>query len=154
MSQIFEQALVAKFNAITELTALLGTWRTAPAIFYNSVPQTYDYGANGVALTYLIPTKPRGHVLTGSDGTATPRVQVNIQGYAYVTIKQAIEALWNGIDGPPNTAWGDGTCIIMSVVQQDDADMPAKPMAGTDQWLYDVMQEYNIKYRVAIPSLV
>lgn len=152
MSQLFEQAFVAKLNSIAELTAIIGTWQAGPAIFYNSVPQTYDYGVNGAALTYLVPTKVRGHVLTGSDGTATPRVQVNIQGYVYATVKLAIEALWNGIDGPPGQ-WGDGSCVIMSVVQQDDADMPSIPKAGTDQYLYDVMQEYNIKYRVAIPTL-
>ncbi len=148
MSQFFEQALAAKLASIPSLTAIIGT-----SLYTQSLPQTHDLGAQGPAVSYAIPTKPRGHVLTGSDGTATARVQVDAWSYSYGTSKAIIEAVWNAIDGPPGT-WGDGTCLIMSVVQQDDIDASEKPEAGSDQWLYHLIQEYNVKYRVAIPTLV
>lgn len=152
MSQFFEQALAAKLASIPEVTALLGTQSGGgPAIFSGIVPQTWLYD-NGAALTYLVPTKPRGHVLTGSDGTAIPRVQLEASSYSYGLSKRIVEAIWNAIDGVPG-AWGDGTCVIMSVVHQDDTDLPSTPKAGSDQPIFSVISEYNIKYRVAIPSL-
>ena len=147
VAQFFEQALEAKLASISELAAMVGT-----SIYTQYVPQTHDIGTNGPAVVYLIPTKPRGHVLMGSDGTATARVQIEAHSYAYGTSKQIIEAIWNAIDGTPGQ-WGNGTCVIVSVVQQDDSDASEKPQAGTDQPLFRVIQEYNVKYRVAIPTL-
>ena len=148
MAQYFEQALDAQLNATTALTAIVGT-----AIWNSGIPQTWDLGANGPALTFSVPTKPFGHVLMGSDGTATARVQFDAWSYSYGTSKTIIEAIRQMIDGIPVNPWGDGTCQIISVVQQDDIDASEKPEAGSDQWLYHIISEYNIKYRVSIPSL-
>ena len=148
MAQLFEQALVAQIKTLTKVTAIIGG-----SLYKTYLPQTHDLGAQGPALTYSIPTKPRGHVLTGSDGTATARVQIDAWGYSEGVVKQLIEAVWNGIDGLPVNPWGDGTCVIMSVVQQDDSDADEPPKAGTDQPIYHSMSEYNIKYRVVIPTL-
>jgi hypothetical protein len=156
VSQLFEQALRAELLSIPELTALLGTIGsgTTPAIFKTAVPQTYDYYFNGPALTYTIPTKPMGHVLTGSDGTAVARVQLDAWGYTESAIKMIIEAIRNGIDGSGlPEVWGNGTVIIMSCIQQDDIDSDEEPKAGSDQWLYHTISEYNVKYRVSIPTL-
>jgi hypothetical protein len=101
MSQFFEQALVAKLQAIPELAAILGAWNNAAAIFKTSVPQTYDYGRNGPALTYFVAEKPMGHVLTGSDGTAVANTMLAVSSYSYGQSKTAIEAIWNDIDGVP-----------------------------------------------------
>ncbi len=63
------------------------------------------------------------------------------------------QAIRNGIDGPPvGNPWG-GFCVIMSVVQQDTTDLDEEPKAATDQWIYHTIIEFNIKYRVAFPTL-
>ncbi len=149
MSQYFEQALVARLQATTALTAIVGG-----AIYKTFVPQTHLYDANGPACSYSVPTKPMGHVLTGSDGTATARVQVDMRGYSEPAVKQGLEAIRQAIDGAsfPQT-WGDGSVIIMSSIQQDDTDADEAPEAGSDQVVYHSLTEYAIKYRVSIPTL-
>jgi hypothetical protein len=141
--QFFEQALVARLQAIPELMALLG----APMVFKTSIPQNWDFNRNGHALTYTIPTKSRGQVLSGSDGTAIATTQIDAWGYDAGTVKMIAETIFNGLNGVPGV-WGNGTCTILSVVQQDEP-----PRAGTDQWLYHTTAEYAIKYRVSIPTL-
>ncbi len=150
-AQLFEQALVAKLNSIAELTALLGTDSGSPAIFTQAVPQTHNLGANGPALSYTVPTKPFGNVLTGSDGTATARVQIDAWSYTYSTSKAIIGAIRLAMAVPSGT-WGDGSCVIMSVVVPDSLDLPEQPRAGSDQWIYHVVQELHVKYRVPLPS--
>jgi Protein of unknown function (DUF3168) len=154
-AQLFEQALDASLNGISELTALVGT-----GIFTQALPQTWKLDADGPAITYSVPTKPRGHVLTGPDGTATARVQfdswsLGIPGTQSAGIaKKIIEAIRNGIDGAGlQSTWGNGTVEIMSCIQQQDVDLDEEPQAGSDQWLYHVVSEYQIRYRVVIPTL-
>jgi hypothetical protein len=147
--QQFEQALVARLLAIPELTAYIGT-----AIYKTFVPQTHDYGANGPALTYTIPTKPRGHVLGGGDGTATARVQIDAWGYGESTTKLIIQAIGNGIDTAGwSNIWGNGSVIIITCIQQDDTDLDEEPKAGTDQVLYHTVTEFSVKFRIPIPTL-
>ena len=146
-AQYFEQALPFKALSSRELTAFTGN-----AIFKTGIPQTYNFAQSSCALTYEVPSKPYGHVLAGSDGTATARIKLRACSYGYGTAKQLAEAVWNGIDGIPGT-WGDGSCQIVSVVHTDESDDPISPKAGTDQWIYRVSQEYAVMYRVAIPTL-
>jgi hypothetical protein len=154
MSQYFEQALAAKLIGTTGITSLLGTQpSSAPAIWNTAIPQTWQLDAGGPALTYNVPTKPFGQVLTGSDGTAAARVTLAAFSYSYGISKQILEAVRQAIAGPPVNPWGDGSCNIMSVVQQPDVEMPYRPKAGADQWVYQMISEYRIQYRVSIPSL-
>ncbi len=147
-SQFFEQALVSKLLSLSPVSDFIGS-----ALFKTAIPQTRDLGAVGPCLTYEIPNKPFGHVLTGSDGTAKATAKISAWSYNYGTSKQLIEAVWSGLDGVPTT-WGDGSCEIISVVQQDDDDEPIRPQAGSDQWIYRVNQTYQVMYRVLIPDLV
>ena len=147
MSQVFEEALVAQLRGIANLTAYVGT-----SIYKSYIPQTHDLGAQGPALVYSVPTKPMGHVLTGSDGTAVATAQIDLWSYSYATAKRAVEALWHGLDFAPAT-WGDGTVQIMSVVQQNESDLPQEPQAATDQWTYLISCEYRVQYRVSFPVL-
>ena len=146
-SQYFEQALDAKLNAISALTAIVGS-----SMYVAALPETHDLGGDGPAFTYMVPTKPRGHVLTGSDGTATARVQFDAWGYTESSVKMMVEAVRNSIDGPPGV-WGNGTCEIVTVISQGDIDADEEPKAGTDQWLYHTISEYSIMYRVTKPTL-
>jgi hypothetical protein len=147
--QLFEQALVAELNSISALTSILGTIRggTTPGIFKTGYPQTYDLETSGPALTYSVPTKPKGQVLAGSNATATARVQLDIWAYSESAVKQAMAAIYSAINGPPGT-WGNGTCIIMAVVHQGDTDSDEPPKAGSDQWLYHSFSEYMVQYRL------
>jgi len=147
--QLFEQALAAKLASIPELTAIVGS-----AIYTQGLPQTHNLSANGPALSYTIPTKPRNHVLTGPDGTATARVQLDAWALAdYGAAKTIVEVIWNAIDGPPGV-WGNGTCTIVNVTHQDDIDASERPQAGSDKWLNHVIQEYSVMYRVNIPVTI
>jgi len=147
-AQLFEQALAAKLNAVTALTAIVGS-----AIYVGHIPETHQLDASGPALTYMVPGKPRGHVLMGSDGTATARVQLDAWSYGYGISKQILEAIRQSIDGIPVNPWGNGTCIIVSVVQQTDIDQSEPPADGSDKWIYHLISEYQIKYRVSLPTL-
>lgn len=149
MSQLFEQALVAQLQNTPALVDIVGN-----AIYRSFVPQTYLFDRNGPALTYSIPTKPYGHVLTGSDGTATARVQLDMWSFSSLAVKQGLEAIRNMFDGAglPQT-WGDGSVVIMSSIQQDDTDLDEPPEAGSDQVTYHSLTEYSVKYRVSIPTL-
>ena len=139
---------MARLLALSAVTGIVGS-----AVYKTGIPETHDMGANGPCLTYEIPSKPYGHVLTGSDGTATATTKVSAWSYSYGTSKQLIESVWNGLDGP-GAMWGNGTCQIVSITQQDDNDNPIPPKAGTDQWIYRVDQVYRVMYRVALPNLV
>jgi len=149
MSQYFEQALAAKLNAMSALVALLGTG----GIFSQGFPQTWQLDANGPALAYTVPDKPMGHVLVGSDGTALANVTFNVRSYNYGISKQIVEAIANELDGIPGV-WGDGTCIITSVVQQNETDEFIPPGGGSDKWIYHIDAEYAVRYRVSLPALV
>ncbi len=137
----------AKLLSIADLTAIVGS-----SIYTQALPQTHDLGADGPALCYSVPTKPRGHVLTGSDGTATARVQLDAWGYTESDVKLSLEAIRNSIDGIPGV-WGDGSCVIVWVVSQGDIDADESPQAGSDQWLYHTITEYAVMYRVVPPTL-
>ncbi len=145
--QYFEQALEAKLLSVTNLATLC-----SDSIYTQALPQTHDLRVDGPALSYSVPTKPYGHVLTGSDRTATARVQFDAWSYSYGTAKQMLEAVRDSIDGPPGI-WGDGSCEIVWVVQQDDIDASERPQAGSDQWLYHLISEYSVMYRQPAPTL-
>ena len=67
----FRQALYAHLIAIPELTAIVG-----PAIYPGALPESHGLLRDGPALIYRIRKYPRGHVLSGSDGTATATVEI------------------------------------------------------------------------------
>lgn len=144
----FPEALIAKLNAISELTAIVGS-----SIFPGTLPETQDLGRDGPAVTYTITSYPRGHVLTGSDGTATARIQISAWAYSEAVSDSIVLALWNAVDGLPVNPWGDGSVQILSVVQKNEVDLPEEPRAGMDQWIYQIACEYEVKHRVSIPTL-
>jgi hypothetical protein len=148
-TQWFEQALVAELQSIPALTSILGTQAGgSPAIFKTGPPQTWQYSTNGTCLSYTIPTKPKGQVLTGSDGTATARVQLDLWSFTQSDVKMAMQAIFNDINGPFQT-WGNGTCVIVSSVHQADNDADEAPQTGSDQWLYHSFSEYQVMYRLS-----
>lgn len=146
MPQTFKACVLAKLKSISALTPLIST-----SVFVGGLPQTFDLGA-GSAITFTVPTDPKGHVLTGSDGTSAARVQFDAWSYTESKSDAILEAIRNAIDGPPGV-WGDGSLTIRSVVHQDDIDQFEVPKAGTSQWTYHRISEYMISYQVTIPTL-
>ena len=154
MSQTLRQAIVAKLNSEPTITSLLGVLPSnKPGIFTTAIPQTWDYQGNGPALAVVLPTARNGKVLVGSDGTKLARVQIDIFSYTQVTSDQLVEAIRDVFDQLPNNPWGDGSVQIMTCNQQDDGDSGERPEAGTDQWQYNMRTEYDVKYRVSVPSV-
>ena len=145
--QSFRVALIAKLDSISDLTGIVGS-----AIYPTAIPETHDLADAGPALTYVIPTNPRGHVLTGSDGTSAARVTLSAWGYSLADVDAITAAVWNALDGIPG-AWGDGSCVIMSVSHQDETDDHIPPRAGTDQWIYRISSDYRVQYRTGLPTL-
>lgn len=146
-AQSFRVALIAKLESITELTAIVGS-----AIYPGQLPETHDLGTAGPALTYRVPSNPRGHVLTGSDGTAKARVTFDAWAYDLSDADAITSALWNDLDGVPNT-WGNGTCDVIACTQQDESDEHLPPKAGSDEWVYHITSQYDVKYRTGLPTL-
>ena len=94
----------------------------------------------------------RGQVLAGSDGTSAARVSLRAWSDQLADVDGITSALFNGINGVPGV-WGNGSCVILSVTQQDESDENEPPKAGTDQWQYSIVSEYLVRYRVPIPTL-
>jgi hypothetical protein len=145
--QFFREALEARLLASSALEALVGD-----RIFYGVLPQRLDLGRDGPALTWLVVGRPMGHHLTGSDGTATARVQFSAWSYREKTADQITEVIRDMLDGTPQ-AWGNDTVKIMGVYQEDEIDLPEQPRSGSDQWTYQIASDYSIKHRVSIPTL-
>jgi Protein of unknown function (DUF3168) len=147
--QTFRQALFSKLTSIPEVTALVGG-----AIYPGAIPETHSLARDGPALTYTITSYPRGHVLTGSDGTATATVQLSAWAYQESAADAVALAVWNALDGVPINPWGTGYLWIMSVVHKDEEDLPEPPKAGRDQSTYQIASTYEIRHQVgALPSL-
>lgn len=145
--QDIREALAAKLFSIPEVTAIVGT-----AIYPLVVPMTRDFSRDGPALTYEIPSNPRGQVLGGSDGTSDATVTLKLWGYTYGTASAMTSALFSALNGPPGV-WGNGTCSIISVTQHDEGDDVGRPFAASDQWIPYIESEYLVRYRVPNPTL-
>lgn len=146
-AQTFREALVAKLGSIAALTAIVGE-----SIYPTAIPEGHDLGDDGPALTYAIPSNPRGHVLTGSDGTSAAKVRFEATAYLFSDADRITLALWDALDGEPDS-WGDGTCAIKSVSHQDEQDLHQPPRAGSDQWIYRIVSDYRVEYRTGLPTL-
>jgi hypothetical protein len=146
-AESFRVALIAKLGSIPEVAAIVGS-----AIYPGQLPETHDLGRDGPALTYTITSNPRGHILTGSDGTSTARVRLDAWGYQLAQVDAITTAAWNALDGLTDT-WGNGTCVIMSVSQGDESDQHSAPRAGSDQWTYRITTDYRVRYRTGFPTL-
>jgi hypothetical protein len=145
--QSFRAALYARLASSNDLASLVGT-----RIFYAVLPQTYDLGRHGPAVTFFVVARPMGHHLRGASGVATARVQVSAWAYRESTAEAIAEAVRNLLDGP-QPAWGNGTVHILSCYQEDEVDLPEEPRAGTDLWTYQIASDYSILHRVLLPTL-
>ncbi len=146
--QTFRQALYARLGAIPKLTAIVGT-----SIYPGALPITHDFDRDGPALTYTVLTYPRGKVLSGSDGTATARVQLSAWSYSESTSDSIVRAVWNALDGVYNdSGWGNGTIVIMSSIRTEEVDLPDEPISGSEEWIHQIPVEYSIKHRTRIPT--
>lgn len=144
MAQSFRQTLVAKLTSISDLTAIVGA-----AIFADALPQTHDLGRNGPALTFTIVSYPRGMVMGGLDGTGTPRIQFSAWAYSKASSDAITLVLLGSLTVvPPANPWGDGTITILSCTHQDESDQSEPPPEGGDQWIYQIVSEYQVKHRL------
>lgn len=146
--QTFRQALTAKLESIEPVTLIVGD-----AIYPGALPETHDLRRDGPALTYTVLTNPRGHVLSGSDGTSTARVQLSAWSYNLADSDAITQALFAAIDGVFNdTSWGNGTVTIRSCLQEDESDEPEAVETGMDVWIRQIPNIYSIKHTVTIPG--
>ena len=146
--QTFRQALTAKLESIPELTAIVRA-----AIYPGSLPITHDLLRDGPALSYVVPSLPRNHHLTGSDGTATARVQLSAWSLEECVSELLALAIFNAIDGVYNDAsWGNGTIVVMSCLHDDEEDLPEPPKEGSDDWIYQIASIYVVKHRIVYPT--
>lgn len=148
MSNAFRQNLYAKLNSITEITSIVNT-----AIYPDVLPETHQLDRDGPALTYNITSLPRNHNIVGSDGTATARVQLSAWALQVSSSDAITLALFNALDGLVNdSSWGDGSITVRSCLQQEETDITEPFEAGTDQWIYQIASDYEIKHTVTIPT--
>jgi hypothetical protein len=144
----FREALLAKLQSIPAVRALVGV-----AIYPGALPETHDLDRDGPALSYTVATLPRNHHLMGSDGTATARVQISAWAERESDADALALAIVDAIDGVYNDpTWGDGSIVVRSCLQEDEADEPEAPRAGRDQWLRHVPNVYSIKHTVDYPT--
>lgn len=144
MGQTFRETLITKLRSIDDLTAVVGS-----AIYTDSLPQTHDLGRDGPALSFAIVSYPRGEVMQGLDGTGMPRVQFSAWSYDKAAADAITLALLYSLTVvPAENPWGDGTITIMSVTQADESDQGEPPQSGGDQWIYQIVSEFQIKHRL------
>jgi hypothetical protein len=148
-TQTFRLALSAKLESIRDLISIVGD-----SIYPGALPETHDLKRDGPALTWTVETNPRGHVLSGSDGTSTARVQISAWSYNLTDSDAIALALALALDGLFNdTSWGNGTVTIRSCLQEDESDQPDPVETGMDVWVRQVVNTYSIKHTVTIPTL-
>lgn len=148
--QTFRQALTAKLQSISELTAIVGM-----AIYPGALPVTHLLDRDGPALTYTITGFPRGHDLAGSDGTGTATVQLSAWADQIAESDAIALAIRNAIDGVFNdSSWGNGTVVIMFCLHEDEEDLPEPPKEGSDMWIYQIANTYQVRHRVVLPTFV
>lgn len=151
MAQDIRQAVYAKLASIAAVNSIVGS-----AIYPHALPMTHELDRDGPALTYTVTTNVPGHVLTGSDGTSTARVQLSAWAQGTNGVAQVAtitSALFNALDGLTEVSnWGDGSTEVLSCLKTEEVDLPEPPKAGRDEWIRQVASTYEIKYRVPIPT--
>jgi len=139
-SKQIRQAVYSRLTSMPAITDLVGS-----RIYFGALPQSVSL-LEGPAVTYFIVSRPYGMVLGGSDGGSTARVQMSAHAINQQTssaIAQAIRDSWDGFQGVVNEV------DIMASILQGQIDLPSPPLAGSDQWLYQVSTDYLMLHRVA-----
>ncbi len=113
-------------------------------VFVGAVPQTHRL-QSGPAITYMVPERPFGHHLLGSDGTSQAEVEISV----WSLLESASDAWGQAIRDSFDGYVGD---IATICILQDEGDMPHPPQSGTDQWLYEIKYRYQINHRVPFPA--
>jgi hypothetical protein len=137
------QAVYSRLASSPAIAALIGA-----RIHFGALPQSIDL-ADGPALTYMVPSRSYGHVLCGSDGTSSARVQITAHSYRQAASDQLIQAVRDSFQGFVGTIGG---LVITACIFDNEVDLPSPPFAGTDQWTYSVAADYQINHRVSLPA--
>jgi hypothetical protein len=137
------QAVYSRLASSPAIAALVGA-----RIHFGALPQSIDL-KDGPALTFAVISRPYGHVLTGSDGTSSARVQITAHSYRQAASDQLIQAVRDSFDGFVGTIGG---LVITATIFDNEVDLPSPPFAGTDQWTYAVAADYQINHRVSLPA--
>lgn len=143
-SQIRE-AVLARLTQFIAITLDAG-----PRIYFGGLPQTCKID-DGPAITFFIADRPYGHVLAGCDGTSTAHVRISALGYIESDVDQIGQAVRDAFDGWRGVASG---VQITACRLRDERDFPQAPRTGTDQWVYQVTQHYELDHRVDRPTLL
>lgn len=109
-------------------------------VYISAIPQTHRLEI-GPAITYEVPDWPSGHHLLGPDGTSGAEVDVSVWSLMVSAADgwgQAIRDILDGYVGG----------IAMICLLQDESDQLHPPLAGSDQWRYEISYRYLINHRV------
>jgi hypothetical protein len=137
------EAVYARLASSPTITALVGA-----RIYIGALPQTINLKI-GPALTYMVISRPYGHILTGSDGTSQARVQITAHAYQQATCDQIIQAVRDSFDGFVGSIGG---LVITASIFDSEIDIPSPPFAGTDQWSYAIAADFQLNHRVSLPA--
>jgi hypothetical protein len=147
----FRRALRFKLGSIDGLAAIVGN-----RIYPGLLPRNYDLLRDGPSVTFSV-EKERGrnvvgvgHVLSGSDGTTLARVQVSAWAAAYSAADEIGEVLFAALDGLVLANWYG--IDILSCVREQQVDLPEAPTTGSVPVIYQIANEFQVRYRVAIPT--
>lgn len=139
------QAVYLRLIATAGVTALVGD-----RIYFGALPQSINL-QDGPALTYQVISRPYGHHLRGADGTSQARVQITAHSYSAKLSNRIIAAVNVAFDGFSGLMHG---VEVTASILAGRGDIPAPPMASTDQWSYAVHADYTINHRVSLPASV
>lgn len=149
--ETFRHALHQYLISDAAIVAMVG-----PNVFPAALPGGFDLQRHGPALTYTVFKFPMahggghgGHDLSGSDGTVLARVRFSAWSYRYSEADALTVAVFDAVDGLVNAAWG--TVRVMMAVHSQELD-DALPGVAPKTVIYHIASEYDIRYRIAIPS--
>jgi hypothetical protein len=132
-----EEAIYIKLLATTPVTALV-----VGRVYPNYLPEN----ASLAAIVYQRISGPRIHNMSGTSGTASPRIQITSWGATYKKAKELSAAVRVALDGFSGTITQSTTSSlkIQSCLLQNELDMPE--LAPLDDALrrFGVVQDYII----------
>lgn len=90
------------------------------------------------------------HTLSAAAGSAIPRFRIHCWGSTDTGVDALAEALRNVMQGFSGTM---GSTTVQSVILEDEFDEYEDPEDGSDNGVFGIAHDYQIRYAESLPTL-
>ncbi len=130
-----EKAIVALLTEDTDVTALIGD-RLEPVLTSQTLSRPN--------VVYQRITTSRLRSQDGPEGTGDIRLQLSCYADTYAGAKTLADKVRLALDGYRGTAAG---ITVDGISLEDEGDMPQPPLAGGEQGIHGVRQDYRVHFK-------